>query len=264
MPHRDFKTWLLSEKADIYGFEGNQRKIDPLVTNELPIIPVVSDKLMEELCRHDLGVKKAKWDWNNLVEWGRGETGDLHVELSPLGSYKAVVRRKINDLEGTPIWICKAIHPIGETGRDTNEQAMADQLMEEIQKFDDQMVEMPVHEYDDMPRLVETLARKVIKATPKFMRFGGVMKNEKNHYTIILNPNGYGAEAPGSRRVEEFLIEMVFYPVAGVIRSWAYDVSSPMKNHRWDIEPSEWDEKFCPTQSIDEITDAIANAFYTY
>ena len=46
----------------------------------------------------------------------------------------------------------------------------------------------------------------------------------------------------------------------GLIRCMGYEVTSPMKGHKWEPQPSDWDEYFSPKQSSDEICKAIANA----
>ena len=64
---------------------------------------------------------------------------------------------------------------------------------------------------------------------------------ENQRYIMHFELRGHGVEAPGSARVEAFMVEMSYDPKTGMIRSFGHDVQSPTRGHTWIPQPSEWD-----------------------
>lgn len=81
---------------------------------------------------------------------------------------------------------------------------------------------------------------------------------------IFMTLRGAGVEAPTASRVEQFNINLQFDEQKGLIRCWGYDIASPTKQHKWLPQPSEWDEYFAPTQSLQEIENVIINSLLVY
>jgi hypothetical protein len=280
-PHfmKRFNEWLLTEHGDIFGFDrprkkdifGFDRPKHALARGtpgpnqgDMPIDSVDSQIIMAELARHPIGNKMPEWVDTEGVIWGGKEAGAMQVELSPWGSYKVTIRRKINDLEGTARWICKRVFPVVEFDNDKNEEDMAMQLLDELEKLNEEMVEMPKNDYKDLEKLVLSLGSKVRRFSPEIFVFEGIKQISKNNYLIYLSLRGHGVEAPDSQRITQFNIDISYDEHTGLIRCFGNDVATKTKGHAWRLQPSEWDEVFCSTQSREEIENAILASLKTY
>ena len=276
---KSFKNWIITEhndifgankprKGDIFGFDRPKHQ-NPLGTpgpnkGDLPVDAVDSQIIMAELARHPVGSKEPKWVDSEGVTWGNGESGTMQVELSPWGSYKVTIRRKILDLEGEEAWICKRVFPIIESDNDKNEEKMALQLIEELEKMDGEMIEMPKHDYHELEKLVLSLGSKVRRFSPEIFLFDGIKQISENNYLIHMSLRAGGIEAPDSNRVVQFNIDLSYDEKKGLIRCFGNDVTTPTAGYAWRLQPSEWDEYFASTQKKEEIEDAIIAALKTY
>jgi hypothetical protein len=264
MKTRDFKLWV--EDRDIFGFEKPTEYVRPRLVDETPIVSLDCEIILAELYKLPLGVKQPRLKLNDTVEWGNGATGAVNVYISPLGSFKSIIRRQINDLQGQTVWICKEIVPFIETDNDTVEVeiAWAGLLYDKVKIIDEQMIEMPSRDYKGLERLAVSLAGKVSSNAPRIFIYEGLKRINDQNYIIYMSLRGQGVEAPGARRVEEFTINLNYKPEVGLIRCWGNDVSSKTRGHTWEIQPSEFDELFSPAQNRVEIERAIMNALSTY
>ncbi len=275
---KSFKNWIIKEhdifgfdkprKGDIFGFDRpkNQCALGTPGPNkgDMPIDSVDSQIIMAELARHTVGSKNPNWVDSEGVTWGNGESGTLQVEISPWGSYKVTIRRKILDLEGEECWICKRVFPIIETDHDINEEKMAIQLIEELEKLEVEMIEMPKNDYKELEKLVLSLGSKVRRFSPEIFLFDGIKQISENNYLIHLSLRSGGVEAPDSNRVVQFNIDLSYNRKKGLIRCFGNDVTTPMSGYAWQLQPSEWDEDFATTQSREEIENAILASLKTY
>jgi hypothetical protein len=64
--------------------------------------------------------------------------------------------------------------------------------------------------------------------------------------------------------LKQFDIDLNFEKDKGLLRCWGYNITSPFKSSQWEIEPSEWDEKFSPKQPFEEIIECITKIFMQY
>jgi hypothetical protein len=261
---RDFKSWVIAEKTDIFGFERERERFrQNVIIDEDPLKPLMSEKVLDELERHSLGIKPARRSWSDLVEWGDGGLGTLQVSMSPVGSLSATIRRKINDLEGNEVWVCKHIYPMKDNliGKEMN---LAHDVLENVQKIDMAMVDMPSHDYKEMNYLANQLYGQIKLRRPPIFMQTNMKKMAENVFLFYLEPTGTGVEAPTADRLEQFNINLTYSPKTGLIRCWGNDVLSPTKGHKWELQPSEWDEYFCPSQPRKEIVESIINALSVY
>jgi hypothetical protein len=265
----DFKFLVLREFAD-FGMDRNKSKgpRKPLELGvagpnkgEFPIDnkPVDSQIIIDELAMHQIANKEPFRKLSG-IQWGNGETGTLDVSISPLGSSKATVRRKIIDLEGNHMWICKKIFPI----KLEESKNIAIDLVDELEKLSKDMIEMPNREYKKLETLSLNLANKIRRFAPQVFMYEGINKINARNYIIYMSLCGAGVEAPGARRVNQFNINISFSPETGLIRIFGNDISSKSKGFIWSAMPSEWNEYFSPAQKSEEIEEAIMNALSTY
>ena len=245
------------ENKDIFGFD-RQRKLElDKPKSDKPINPLNTEIVLGELSKLPLGPKGARFSWSDLVEWGSGLPGSVQVNISPLGAYKTIIRKKILDLEGKETWICKKVIPLHELDKGPNEQTLVDTIYELVKEVDNELEEMPIRDFGKFENFVYSLSGKLRQHAPDIFSMEGLTRTSDNDYIIYFNLNGSGLEAPTARRLEQFHVNLSYYPHAGVIRCWANDVSSPTNQHKWEIVPSRWDEFFSPAQPRKEIEDAI-------
>lgn len=260
-----FRQWL--EGRDIFGFEGN-RDEKPIEVREDPIVAINSEVIIETMLGTNIEGRKAFSDYPDQIQWGR-EPGAMQMVISPLGSFKSIVRKLQTNLKGENVWVCKKIIPYKDIMHSNVrfDEAFAMDLFDQIEKISQGEMEVPVREYEGLESLTLKIANRCVRKDiiPEIFVFRGVRAIKKNeNYLIFFEPRGQGVEAPGSARVEQFMIDMSYDYKTGMVRSFGHDVQSPTKGHVWYPQPSEWDEYFSPSQSQTEISEAIAAALSTY
>lgn len=260
---KSFKNWL--EWAD-YGFD-RQAPEEKEQDDDLPYDPINSEIIIKELLSlGKVGTKPPKHAWHTCLEYGeKTQPGAMEIDISPLGSYKIVTRKKIRTLEGEIVGICKHVLSLNEHDtKNSNEIPIAHKMYSVLEIIDGVMLDAAKPEYPEFKKLVVYLATAAARLAPKIMMYKGVKELDENYALIWFELNGAGIEAPGHERVEQFNIRIQFDKKTGLIRCWGHDVTSPMRQHKWEAQPSEWDEYFAPTQTMKEITEAIIGAFRTY
>lgn len=259
-----FKKWLLKE--DIFGFE---KKIKPnqKEPDNLPIVSIDIEVTMNKLLQNKLNSQIPFSNFINEIQWGK-ENGAIKMVISPLGSFKSIIRQLTTDLEGNKIWICKKILPYKDLNKANIEidEKLADLIFEDVEKISKKTVESPISDYKNFKNLVLKISKECQreKIIPEIFIFRGIKEINNNHYIIFFECKGQGVETPGSGRLEQFLIEMIYDKNKGTIRSYGHDVQSRTKGHSWTPQPSEWDEYFSPAQPAEEITNCICRALSTY
>jgi hypothetical protein len=257
-----FKKFIINEIAD-FGFE--RKLAEPFLSDDddKPIDPIESERIIAELYRYKIGNKVPELLWHDVIAWGES-VGAIKLDISPLGSYKAIVRRMIKDLQGNSRWICEFVYNFNETGNDKNEIDLALKIHEQLDIIDKVMLPAPSEKFPELQKLVFKLAGQAKANTPEVMNYVGIKQMEENYYQIYFDYKGHGVEAPGGRRGEQFNIDIQFVESAGLIRCWGYEISSPTKGRKWELMPSEWDEVFAPNQKLEDITFAVVQALKTY
>lgn len=262
-----FKKWI-NESRDLFGFEKIDNKVYQKVQDEYPINYINTENMMEELLRSPLNDTHPFSKFSNHIQWGRNN-GATQVTISPLGSFRATIRRLQTNLEGNQVWICKKILPFKEVLHSNLriDENLAHKIFSEIEECNENQLESAIGDYSNLENLMVQLVRECQKPSvmPKILIFLGVKEIKHNeNYVIHFECKGHGLEAPTSARVEAFLIDMTYDPKTGIIRSTGYEVQSPTKGHKWTPQPSEWDEYFSPAQPNAEIIKCISGALYNY
>jgi hypothetical protein len=269
----NFKNWIIREGKDIFGFEYSTPESkdksgnDPLSGNDThPLHRIKVSEVIDEISRHNIGTKTSYNKFHNTVQWGEN-AGAIYMEVSPLGSFKGIVRRLTNDAQGTPIWACKIVIPFNDylNANKPFDESLAGIVLEKIESVDQTHPDSPKTDYTHLERLAHKLAQVCRLNKPDIFLFRGIKETKVNeHYIIIFEVRGQGVEAPGGQRIEQFHIELDYSPLRGVIRCWGHDVSSPTSQHIWLPQPSEFDELFLPTQPSEEICECVAGCLSTY
>lgn len=259
-----FKNWLLRE--DIFGFEKLITNEPKKTEEEYPIVPIKINLVMDSLLKMPLNDTLPKLKFINQIQWGE-HNGAIRMVISPLGSFKSIIRGKQTNLEGNESWICKRIIPYKDImmAKIQDDENLAYKLFEEIEEI--KQLESAIGNYSNLENLVIQLSNKCQNENvlPKLFIFRGIKEIKHNeNYIIYFECKGQGVETPGSGRLEIFSIDMSYDPKTGLIRSYGHDVQSRTKGHSWTPQPSEWDEYFSPAQSSKEIIDCICAALSTY
>jgi hypothetical protein len=264
-----FKNWLLIESKDIFGFEKpKNNQVDTYKKEENPIIPISIELMMDQLLKFNLNEQKPFSKFINHVQWGK-HNGATQMVVSPLGSFKSIIRRLQTDLEGNDVWICKNILPYKDV-MEANlriDDNLAYLLFEKIEQANEKQLESAIGDYVNLENITLKLMQQCQKPEylPKLFIFKGAKEIKANeHYIIYFEIKGHGVEAPGANRVEMFAINMSYNPKSGIIRSTGNEIQSPIKGHKWIPVPSEWDEYFSPAQPNEEIINSICGALRTY
>ncbi len=133
-----------------------------------------------------------------------------------------------------------------------------------MRTINEQMIDSPNVDYKDFRNLSQALASKVKFNASDIFVYEGARQVSENYSLIWFSYRGAGQEAPGGHKAEQFNVHLTYDPSNGLLRSWGNEISSPKSGQRWQIQPSEWDELFLPSQPISEITNAIVEALSTY
>lgn len=279
LKHATFREWLARSPEDIFGFNPEDnippelRRARRSENYDSPIERLATDKIMSELVRMGpIKDKKPQRIWVDTVAYGdRERPGAMSIDISPGGSLRASIRKKAIDLEGNQIWILKKVislieqyddkerEPIGEVG-------IAYRFFEEIEKADKSQLDVGKNDFKQMEDLALMLAGKARLKHPPVMIYQGIRQHSGNLYEIYFHytGQGQGGDVPRQGVIEQFSIHLAYEPKRGIIRCWGNEIASPKSGKKWRSMPSEWDEVFVPTQSMQEITSNIIDLFVTY
>jgi len=270
--HYKFNEWISKTPEQMFGFssiEKESKKPSSLYDIE-PLEPLEVSQMMNELSNMgNVGTRQPNRLFENMIEYGN-DIGKLIVEVSPFGSLKIILRRQIKNLVGEDVEVCKKIIPLtndyNHIGPNdiAKEVEIASHMHRILSEIDKNGLETPSPNYKGLRDLTIKMAQNMRANHPKVMIYNGVIQNNENYYTIYFSFTGEGVEAPGANRVEQFNVNLSYYPQKGLIRCWGNDIVSPIKRRSWKLQPSEWDEYFAPSQEYKEIVHAITEAFSTY
>jgi len=266
---KTFKRWLVKEGRDIFGFEKRPKaESDPIQDEGLPLEPIRSDIVVENMLKNNLNGQEPFSNFPCHIQWGN-EPGAIQMVITPLGSFKSIIRKLQTNLLGEVVWVCKQIIPYKDMAAASVvfDENFAEDIFKKIESINESQIEAPSKDYDKLENLTikvcQFAQRKDI--LPEIFVFRDVRRIKQNeNYLINFELRGQGVEAPGSARVEQFTIDMSYDKKTGMIRSFGHDVQSPLSGHQWYPQPSEWDEYFSPSQSDKEIAECIGAAFSTY
>ena len=264
----NFKQFLI-ELAD-YGFNSNPRN-KPMGGTEIvqgdELYDVVNtSEIMSELVNlPPLGQNYPNQKWESMIEWGTGP-GAIQVECTTLGSLKLITRRKISDLEGEDVWICKNVRPLSDVDDQHQEIRVANEVHDVVADLSEKMIDAPAQEFDDFERLAWRMWAGVKKEYPSYCMFPVTLrKQNENYYKMIFEFKGAGAgNIADGGSIKQFDIDLFWDDKKGLIRCWGYNIDSPTKKSAWNLNPSEWNEYFSPAQEKTEIIESVVSIFMQY
>jgi len=257
MKDLNFKLWIETDLNDLFGFERDkeQTSMQRQGEGENPIHNFDIDELARLLKDRNLPGKKASIKFVNEIHWG-DRAGAIKVEISPTLGLE--IAKLGVDLQGNKVWVTKKYFQINRDGYGGFEEKVSDDIFELIKFIDNQPLESPKPQYPELESLVVGMANKFRRVAHDIFIFEGVTKINDTNYIIKLGIRGHGIEAPDQRRVEENLTDISFDPKSGKIRVINTNVESSIGEHKWEIMPSDNDFYFFPSQSRDEIIEAMS------
>jgi hypothetical protein len=255
----NFKTWL--EYKDIFGFEKEREVTTEKIIKEDPLKVFSIEKLMQSLAYRDLNGKSSYLKFIGEVIWGE-HVGAVRVKIGP--SYYATVDKLCKDLEGNAIWVTKRFYQINRAGFGGYEEHVAEKIYEDAKLVDATPLDRPISEYNDLQKLVISIAEKIKRVGKNIFIFDGITRVNPNNYIIRLGLTGHGVEARDHQRVIENLTDVSFDDKTGKIRIINTSVKSKVGGHFWKLWPADRDWNFLPSQPTDEIIDAVATTIRWY
>lgn len=270
MSYINFNKWIVLKENNIFGFKdlfGFQNNNHEFVVDDKPIRRMDCESVINHLLKLQLNDIEPFSKFPDQIQWGE-QNGSIKMVISPLGSFKGILRRKQTDLEGNTAWICKKVIPYHDIieSNVNEEEELSNFLFEKIQEIKDHKFESCTKDYKNLRNLVIKVAKKSQQQIimPECFIFKAIRELNPNNYLIYFEARGHGAEAPDYQRLEEFIIDMSYDENKGIIRSIGYNVQSKMRRHSWTIQTPEWDELFVPSQNEEEIVTCITSALRTY
>ena len=268
MSFKTFQEWFLLEKRDIFGFDSLNSEEDSAQKSSKspPLHRIKLEEVIGELLTSPLGSKTPYSKFNNCVQWGIG-SGSIYMEVSPMGSFKGIIRRLTNDAQGSPVWVCKKVLPFYDyLNADISfDDELAKDVFEQIKITDQTETDSPKKDFEDLESLTIKITEGCQHNMPKIFIYKGIKQiKEQTHYIIFFEIRGHGVEAPDSTRVEQHHIHVSYDKNKGLIKVINNDIQSPTRGHKWIPAPSEFEEYFCPTQPFQEIAECVAAALSTY
>jgi hypothetical protein len=258
----NFKSWLIKEGKDIFGFESDVIIPAKKVNEERPVNTLDIDLITEILSRYNLGELQPFSKFVNEVQWGH-TTGAIRLLINQ--KLKFMVERLGVDLAGNERWYCKKIFQVDRRGEGGKEEIIAQELYDFLKEVHSNKIDSPKSGYKEFEDLVAKISEDVKKVAAPIFIFEGVRKVSDYNYIIRMSLRGQGVEAPQHKRVEENQTQVVYDDEAGIIRLSNYNVVSEVgREHKWSIDPMDHVWYFMPTQNEKEISETIANVMYWY
>lgn len=250
-----------NEWKDIFGFDKEVRPEKKKPIESQPVDSFDIDEITKFLAMHPIGELQPRVPFVNEVIWGFGPEA---VRVIINNWLNVVIERYVTDLSGLGRWITKKVYQLNHKQMGGTEDAVAHEILQEAERIYRQQPDSPKKEYKEFENLVISTAAMIRRTAHDIFLFGGVRRINENNYIIRLNLRGQGVQRKGQKRVEENHTQMTFDPETGMIRITNYSIESRLRQHEWQVTPTDVDWYFTPTQSKDEISQAIATTLHWY
>ncbi len=254
----NFKDFV--KTTDIFGFERQitDEKEDNI---EMPLNQFDTESMIEYLSMKKIGLHEAQIS-EGLLQWS-SNPGAVKLEVSPRMSFH--IKKLSTDLEGNLRWITKKVFQLNRRGAGGYEDAVANEIYEELKKISEGTIDSPQKEFKHLDRLVEHLTDKLRRVAKPMFIFERVKKLSSNNYLIVFSLRGQGVEGRSHRQIGEVLTQVSFDENQGTLRVMNYQVGNKTgRDRKWEIFPSDADMFFFPSQSREEIGECLATFFRYY
>ena len=261
MAYVKFQDWLLREFKDVFGFDRDLRIPKKNKDSERPVQQLDIEEIINMLASYDLPTKPGKADFVSEVQWGEDQ-GAIRVRIGT--GLNFFIERLSIDLQGVPQWITKKIYQVDQSGIGGKEETIIQEVFDEVKRLDEKPMDSAKHEFKEIENLVGNMAGKIRRTARDVFVYEGVRKVDDNDYIIRLSVRGQGQISNNGWTVRENQTHIVFDERKGLIRIMNYEVASQTLGRNWVIRPSDVDVFFCPTQTREEISEAIATTLHWF
>lgn len=276
MHDMNFRLWL--EGKNIFGFDeedwGDKSPYRPGKAplrgpQDLPIERLNVQRVIEELAKNDLGIKKATSKFFNECQWG-----------SNVGAVRAIITPKINikiqklhkDLEGNDVWIMKKYFFIDDVNYAGKEDVVALEIFDQVKNVNLEQLEVPNNKVN-LKELVQSLSSKMNTLESSILLPSHEIKKASDHeYSLFYFLRGGGrtgySGSGSTKSIMEVLVNLSMQKHTGLIKAMVTVVSNVDSGSRgggtWVLMPSDFEEYFMPSQGKREIVESIVTALKTY
>jgi len=271
-PDMNFRLWL--EKKNIFGFDEDDYVADlpyrpgkvPLKgPQDLPIERLNVQRVIEELAKNDLGIKRGKIRFFNECQWGE-RPGAIRAVITPKINVK--IQRLSNDLEGNPTWIMKKYFFIDDVNFAGKEDVVAYEIFDQVRNINDEQLDAPKKNIN-IKELVETLQGKLgTLESATLIPTPTIKKITDDEYILYYYLRGQGSSTYfGSRNTSTILevcVNLSRNKYTGLIKAIINVVNTESEGVSWHLQTADFNELFMPTQGKREIVESIITALKTY
>jgi len=255
-----FKKWFIKESRvygykDIFGFE---KEFFPIKRrdSEKPIKTFDTEQMIESLGRLQVGQLLPEVKYMNEVHWGKGN-GAIRVWTGTKGGL--MIERMGMDLLGNPRWITKRRFQINQSGIGGFETTITEEVMDEVQKVHESIIDSPQNDFEGAEHLVLKLGSALKRTMSEQLYYIGIRKLTNENFIIRFQVRASGVQAPQQKRIEENHTQVFYEKKSGTIKITNYNIESSLGQHKWEVRPSQIEWYFFPTQNEEEIVQAVAN-----
>lgn len=276
MHEMNFRLWL--EKKNIFGFEEEDWRVKvpyrpgkaPLRgPQDLPIERLNVQRVMEELAKNDLGIKKATLRFFNECQWGNN-VGAIRAIITPKVNVK--IQRLHKDLEGNNVWIMKKYFFIDDVNYAGKEDVVALEIFDQIRNINVEQLDKPALKVP-LRELVQSLSSKMNTLESHVLLPSHEIKKTSDYeYNLFYFLRGGGrtgySGSSTTKSIMEVLVNLSTQKHTGLIKAMVTVVSNTDSGSRgggtWVLMPSDFEEYFMPSQGKREIVESIITALKTY
>jgi len=261
MAYLKFQDWLFREFRDVFGFDRDVRPQKKDKNSEWPIHQLNVESIINTLAEYHLPTRQGTANFVNEAQWG-DDQGAIRLRVGT--GLNFFIDRQTLDLEGNPQWITKKIYQVDQSGIGDKEETIVQELFDEIKVIDEQPTDSAKRDYPEIESLVANMAGKLRRTAKDIFVYEGVRKIDENDYVIRFTLRGHGQLSRDGWVVKENQTHIVFDTKKGLLRVMNYDVANQREGRNWVIRPSEIDVYFCPTQTKEEMSEAIATTLHWF
>lgn len=257
-----FKTWF--EATDIFGFE-DPRPSEDAGESMLarPIQQFNTQLMMDFLANKRVGMQNSRNPFVNEMQWGTEPGSSVKLEVDT--GYTFYIKKLVTDLQGEQRWITKKMFQLNRQGYGGHEDSVAGEVHEHLENAYAEPMDSANREYNDLESLVLHVTNRIRRTAKEIFMYEGIKRLDEDNYLIIFSIRGSGVEAPDQQRVEENLTQVTYDRDSGTIRIQNYNVESPVgRAHDWALMPKDVELYFLPSQSREEISEALSIHFKYY
>ncbi len=276
MPDFNFRLWL--EKTNIFGFEERDYDVEapfrpgkfPLKgPQDLPIERLNVQRVIEQLAKNDLGIKRSNSKFFNECQWG-SNSGAIRVVITPKVNVK--IQKLHEDLEGNRVWIMKKYFFIDDANFAGKEDVVALEIFDQVRNINDEQLEAPSRKIN-LGDLVESLSARMNALESTTLLPGHTVKRTSdNEFNLFYYLRGGGrtgySGASNTKNIMEVVVNLSTQKTTGLIKAMVTVVSNIGSGSKgggtWVLMPSDFEEFFMPTQGKKEIIESIITALKTY